>query len=320
MEMKLRNVSLVLFLAACGGGKDPPVVVVDSPTGGDGPVGFPNAANDMLLITFGDNGLTPTFTPDPNDQPDNQESPLTISNTAGVKIAGEMANIGDRSDEYFERDTYLIQTGADTNQMTIRLQWDGGTSDHDYALFREPAAGETEADLVLFSSGTLISDGVDDDGVTPVPEFETFTVDPNTKYWLWTGVYNTTAAGGAPTLPSAYDFAIYGDVITTSTLGNCDVNESGDGATDTNNAIEAFDGTGTKVANNATVAPGTAAVYCGVINSQHFTPDPDDPVNNPGVVDVDAYALNISLDGDILVTITGATQADNAALVALGGV
>ena len=49
LEMKLRALSLVLF-AACGGDKNP-IVIVDAPDGG-GPA-FLNSANDMVFVSFG---------------------------------------------------------------------------------------------------------------------------------------------------------------------------------------------------------------------------------------------------------------------------
>ncbi|MBA2538390.1 MAG: hypothetical protein H0V17_02040 [Deltaproteobacteria bacterium] len=311
----MRNLSLVLFFAACGGGKDP-VVIVDSP-GSDGGGFFPNSRNDMVLVTFPEEGSGLSFTPDATDEPDNQASPLSVNDqTGGFKIEGIHDIAGDRSDEYFERDTFLISTAAGVNQLTVRLQWDGNSSDHDYFLLEEPAAGDTEP--VAVSSGTLISNGVDMMGAV-APEFATFIVEPSKNYWLWTGVYMENAApGGEPVLPSPYDFSVFGDsVAPTDFAGNCDVNEAGEGANGTagNNNIVVFGGTGTKQAAGVNVAAGTSVLVCGTLNSGHFLADPDDAT--VGTDDVDTYAFNMAVDGDLLVTIIGETEADQTAIQAL---
>lgn len=313
--MKLRNLSVLLFAAACGGGgKDNPVPL-DTPTT-DGGGFFPNSRNDMVLVTFPDQGSGLSFTPDETDQPDNQAAPLAVdTQSGGFKITGQHGIAGDASDEYVERDTFLISTAAGVNQLTVRLQWDGNSSDHDYFLFEEPVAGDTEPTPV--ASGTLISNGQDAMG-NPQPEFATFVVEPSKNYWLWTGVYMENAdPGGAPTLPSDYDFSLFGDAITPASLaGTCDVTEAGEGANGTggNNNIEAFGGTGTKQANGVTIA-ANSALFCGTLNANHFLANPDDPM--VGTDDVDTYAFNMSLDGDLLVTIIGETANDQTAIQAL---
>src|SRR5438067_5678131 len=102
--MKFPTLSLILLTAACGGGKDP-VILVDGPAGGDGPVGFANSKNDMVYFNPA-NGTTPEttdiLTPQ-TDQPDNQAAPVTIDSTGHRRFTGEMGIGGDHGDEYFER-------------------------------------------------------------------------------------------------------------------------------------------------------------------------------------------------------------------------
>lgn len=293
-----RKLSVVLFLAACGGGGDGPTIV-DSPTGTDGGGNFPNSRNDVVHVTFPDQGSGLSLTPNTTDQPDNQASPLTITpGSAGFKIAGEFGIAGERGDEYFERDSYLITTDATTNQLTVRMAWDGGTSDQDMFIFEELPSGETEVFAV--ASGTRISNTDN--------EFQTFVVQPNTNYWLWGGVYQENAApGGAPTLPAPYDFSIYGDAFVPANVGACTVTEAADA---TNNSIESLDGMGTREATNANPS-GAPVVYCGNLNN-NFVADPADPTI--GTLDVDAFEMNLALESDMIVTITGVDANAQAAL------
>ena len=73
---------------------------------------------------------------------------------------------------------------------TIRGDWPTGTNDFDYELVR---AGSEE----------IQAGGTDFDTVR---EFHTFTVAPDTTYWLWVAPY----ADGAD-LPTAYDISICGE-------------------------------------------------------------------------------------------------------------
>lgn len=304
--MKFRNLSVLLFAAACGGGSDPQPQPVDStPTDSVGV--FPNSRNDVVYFnpaTGGDveSTLTPT-----EDAPDNATA-VSIASTGSSHFGGEMGIAGDHGDEYFERDTFLIATSATTNTLTVRLDWDGGTSDHDFVVYAEPAAGET--DLIAFSSGTRISD--------TQGEFQTFPVDPSRNYLLWSGVYATNAGGGAPTLPAPYDFSVYGEAITEASVGACNFTE----AADVSNDILSE---GIPAANKAEVSGQTLTngthVYCGTFNSGHFVVDAADPTF--GVVDIDAFSLNVALENGpdlgnkIKIVLTGATPADTAKLAAM---
>lgn len=246
----------------------------------------PPIQNDVVNVRFNQKNEADnrTLTASPTDQPDNQATPLTV-NTTPLRIDGTADLGGDQiTDEYFERDTYLITTGATTTQLSVRLEWDGATSDHDWMLFKEVPAGGELADEV--AGGTLIAD---------TGEFGTFAVEPNTNYWLWTGVYQVRADGSTPpTLPQAYDFSLYGVAFDLTGAGiNCTFTE----AADATNDDLSTDATGTPEVSGQTF-DGTAVVMCGNINSEHF-----DDIDL--VVDVDSYTLAVPLEAESLMTLTG---------------
>jgi hypothetical protein len=127
--------------------------------------------------------------------------PTNIVTAAGTKyrLSGSSAAV-QAADEYTDRDTFLIETGADTDQLSIRLNWTGTTSDHDFMVFEE----NTITDI---ASGTLIGN--------TEPEFVTFAVKPATKYWVWTGTYDTLEDGTTlPTLPAPYDVSLCAESFT----------------------------------------------------------------------------------------------------------
>jgi hypothetical protein len=303
--MKLRNLSFVLFFAACGGGKDTPPTIVDTPPAGDGGGTFPNSLNDMVYFTPTAEVET-AFTPQ-NDSPDNATA-VSIGATGASRFTGEMGIAGDRADEYLERDTFLIATGATTNQLTIRLDADSTTADLDFALFAEPAAGDT--DVLSFGSGTLISD--------ETAEFQTFAVDPNRNYWLWSGVYNVLEEGGTPTLPVQYDLSVYGENITEAVSGTCNFTEAAD---NTNDILSEGAPAGNVEEPSGQQVTTGSHVYCGKIDEDHFVVDAADPTF--GVVDIDAFSLSINLEQGVdlglpvKITLTGATAADTALLAGL---
>jgi hypothetical protein len=312
--MKLRTLSLVL-IAACGGGGDGDDVVIqpDGPPGGDGPPpGFANSKNDVYYFNPTAEMGVFVLTPQAVDQPDNQASPLALADTGGSRFGGEMGIGGDHGDEYFERDTYLIHTGANVNQITVRTDWDGGTADIDYVLTEELAAGGVGDDIVVTGFGLRIGD---DGG-----EFDTFNVKPDTNYWLWAGVYNVTAAGGAPTLPRTYDISVYGDSFDVADIGACSATEGG--GNDATNDILTLNGefdpasaTGTAQTTAEAVTTATTNVFCGSIASTHFQASPT--AGDPGVVDSDAFTLTVGTATPVLLTLSGVTAADQTALAAL---
>lgn len=161
--------------------------------------GANNTGNDMVDVRFGqDPTMNRVLTLATGDKPDNDAAPLAIAPGDKKRISGSSANVN-AADEYRDRDTFVIQTGATTNQVSVRLNWADITSDHDFMVFNENTVPEVVG-------GTLIGNTED--------EFVTFAALPNTKYWVWTGTYDTLEDGTtAPTLPAAYDISICGEAF-----------------------------------------------------------------------------------------------------------
>jgi hypothetical protein len=313
--MKLRTLSLVLF-AACG--KDPnPIIIVDAPDGGG--VSFQNSANDMVYISFG-SGMSAVVQTPADDVPDN-DTALMIP-AGSVKVAGNFGIGGDPGDDYVERDTFLINSGAN-DQLTIRMDWDGGDADLDYFLFEVPP--DAEAEPFEVTRGTLINN--------TRGEFKTVNVDPNTNYWLWAGAFNENAPddmdpatddgpnpGGSPEIPHDYDLSIYGATFNPAAVPACTFTEAADGTNDrlyVNGAFDPMASTGMpETGAGQAVTAGAGAVYCGVVNN-NFVADSTD--GSFGYIDVDTYALNVTIDTDLIVTISGVSTADQDALAALFG-
>jgi hypothetical protein len=103
-----------------------------------------------------------------------------ISVNAGnfYMIAGS-ANATATSDQYLDRDTYLFSTDDTTNELAIRLDWDGTTSDLDYIVFEANTLTP-----VVASNTTSDTSG----------ELAEFGVMPSSSYWLWIGAFNGSTA------------------------------------------------------------------------------------------------------------------------------
>lgn len=159
--------------------------------------------NDMVDVRYVQNGtMNRALTVATTDVPE----PTAITTAAGTKyrLTGTLADVN-AADEYRDRDAYLITTGADTNQLSIRLNWPGMKADLDYMLFNENKVPE-------IADGFLISPMED--------EFQTFSVQPSTNYWLWVGAFDSIDNLTPPTppmLPLIYDFSICAESFTPST-------------------------------------------------------------------------------------------------------
>jgi hypothetical protein len=127
-----------------------------------------------------------------NDAP--EATNLTLAAGTSYRIRGQSANVDMNNDSYKDRDTYAITTGATTNQLTVRLNWPGTTTDLDYRIYQQNTASSYAAGL---------------DVSAMEEEFETFAVRPNTTYWLWIG-----ADDGSTGLPVDYDASLCADAFT----------------------------------------------------------------------------------------------------------
>jgi hypothetical protein len=85
-------------------------------------------------------------------------------------------------DQYEDKDTYALVTSAMTNELTVRLAWQGTTTNLDYLLFEQ---GQTD----------YVQLGIDP--VLQGPEAQTFSIKPSTNYWLLVGSKAGTAMPAA---------------------------------------------------------------------------------------------------------------------------
>jgi hypothetical protein len=147
--------------------------------------GASNDGNDVYTL----DNVDFLFTPDTTDAP--EATNLTIVTGSSYRISGNAADVA-QIGNYFDGDTYAIHTGPTTDQLTIRSDWPTGTNDFDYELVR--------ADSLVIQAG-----GTDLDSVR---EMHTFTVAPDTTYWLWVA----PDVDGAD-LPTNYDVSICGETF-----------------------------------------------------------------------------------------------------------
>jgi hypothetical protein len=135
-----------------------------------------NTQNDVVnMATFG-------LTPDGADAPEDSVSELTIAANGAVKATG-VAGAHVLQDQYLDRDTYAIVTGASTNTLDIRVAWTGGVAnDFDWYLVKPDAANP---DTVAPSFVALAGSGIQ-------PEYAATAVEPSTTYWLVVGSYQGT--------------------------------------------------------------------------------------------------------------------------------
>ncbi len=153
-------------------------------------------ANDMVGVTF---PFSAMLTNNANDVPEMLPGNLpvvTISPGGNYHLTGLTAQVGSDGAEYLDRDTFLVQTGPDTTELLLRLNWPDGDVDMDVFLF---SAGDPST---VWATGTVI--GTDDDEVL------LFVLDPNTSYWLWAGTY----ADGPLNLPANYELSLCGATYT----------------------------------------------------------------------------------------------------------
>jgi hypothetical protein len=126
--------------------------------------------NDVLDVSYAPDvrALTTVNNDDPEDTG-------VVTATDNVLITGTSADV-DAADDFKDRDTYLVTTGAH-DQLTVRIDW-MGDADFDFLLLPEDSTVE-------LASGSTV-------GKT-APELATFPVLPNTRYWLWVGSFDSSA-------------------------------------------------------------------------------------------------------------------------------
>ena len=77
------------------------------------------------------------------------------------------------ADSFQDRDTYMITTGATTNQLGVRLNWPGTTADFDFFIF-------PMNEIIEIANGWKNGNMED--------EFVTISVLPSTQYLIWTAM------------------------------------------------------------------------------------------------------------------------------------
>jgi len=95
---------------------------------------------------------------------------------------------------YFDRDTYAITVGPDTNQMSVRLNWGSPDADFDFYVFQPDST-------VAISQAVTTKQGED--------EYATFPVIPGHQYWLWVGASTSSSA-----MPADYDASLCPQIYT----------------------------------------------------------------------------------------------------------
>ena len=122
-----------------------------------------------------------------------EPSGVTLDSDAPKRISGSAANTTTNADAYLDRDTFQVMTGADTNELALRINW---------------PAGGADLDAILFADGQMVPTGSTTRSGTGGDELTSFAVKPATSYWLWVG-----AAKGSTGLPAAYDVSLCGSKV-----------------------------------------------------------------------------------------------------------
>ena len=89
---------------------------------------------------------------------------------------------------YFDRDTFAVTAGPDTNQLSVRLNWGAPSADFDFYVF--------EADSTV-AIGKAVTAKMGED------EYATFPVIPMHEYWMWVGASTDSTA-----MPADYDVSL----------------------------------------------------------------------------------------------------------------
>lgn len=132
-----------------------------------------DATNGVVSVDY---TKDPSFTMIAGNTP--EASNVSVDAGDSDMIAGS-AGATATSDLYLDRDTYAISTTENTNELAVRLDWDGTTSDLDFIVFEENSVTP-----VVASNTTSDMEG----------ELAVFGVKPSTTYWLWIGAFMGSTA------------------------------------------------------------------------------------------------------------------------------
>ena len=138
--------------------------------------------NDMIAINHPE---PPALTTMMSDSPETTGIELGAE-TGAVAVQGVSAALASAGDSYLDRDSYLVRTAPETNEVEVRLNWPNGDDDLDVYLF---AAGDPSRDYSVGLGAKV--DKVDDERFT-------VSVDPDRPYWLWVGAYKDGSGLAVP--------------------------------------------------------------------------------------------------------------------------
>jgi hypothetical protein len=152
--------------------------------------GGTNRRNDMVRWSW--TGDPPgTITGPTTDNP--EPTALTLAPDTAIHLRGDSAAVTS-PDDYVDRDSFLVTSGADVNEIDIRLTWPDGDVDMD-VLVMIPTE-ENPVEEISGGGGTIIG--------TTADELFTVRVPPGGDLWLWAGTYDDPDI----TLPVTYDMTV----------------------------------------------------------------------------------------------------------------
>jgi hypothetical protein len=130
-----------------------------------------------------------SLTPAGNDM--SEPTALTINPGDARRLTGSLAEIA-VDGSYKDRDSFVFTTGANTDQVTMRINW----------------TGTADLDAFLFEAGVVPRIGNANMASTMEAEFKTIAVKPSTMYAVWTGLDRTSTG------PIAYSISLCGSDFT----------------------------------------------------------------------------------------------------------
>jgi hypothetical protein len=150
-----------------------------------------NTSNDVVDINYGLGADYESLSPVTTDVPE-VATGGTIGATTNYRISGTLANtvaVG----SYKDRDTFSIMTGPTTDELSVRINWPGAA---DLDMFLYDVTTTTVVPLKNVGTSQILANTED--------EYKTFAVKPNSTYWLWTGLDQSSTG------PIAYSLSLCG--------------------------------------------------------------------------------------------------------------
>jgi len=134
---------------------------------GDGPG---NHANDTVEINMAGDAIALGAG---SNTPENTQ--LILAPSTDYLITGDSAAVSVVTGTYFDMDTYVVTPGPNTDQISVRLDWDNQSANLDYYMFK---AGDLGDNAAFITASTFNPE-----------EFGTTAVTPNMPYWISVGEF-----------------------------------------------------------------------------------------------------------------------------------